>query len=100
MVMMDQGEYIDIIVGSVVSNMVIGAALAIIILALFLKDFLPTIVVAISIPLSVLLALVAMYFSGISLNMMSLSGMALGIGMLVDNSIVVVRIFIDFEVEE
>lgn len=91
MVMMDQGEYIDIIVGSVVSNMVIGAALAIIILALFLKDFLPTIVVAISIPLSVLLALVAMYFSGISLNMMSLSGMALGIGMLVDNSIVVIE---------
>ena len=91
LVMMDQGDYIEIIVGSVVSNMVVGATLAIIILALFLKDFKPTIVVAISIPLSVLTALVAMYFSGISLNMMSLSGMALGIGMLVDNSIVVIE---------
>ena len=91
LVVMDQGDYIDIIVSSVVSNMVIGAALAIIILAIFLKDFMPTLVVAISIPLSVLTSLVAMYFSNISLNMMSLSGMALGIGMLVDNSIVVIE---------
>ena len=91
MLMMDQGDYITLIVDSVVQNMVIGAALAILILAIFLRDFMPTIVVAISIPLSVLTALVAMYFSGISLNMMTLSGMALGIGMLVDNSIVVIE---------
>ncbi|MGN0347454.1 MAG: efflux RND transporter permease subunit, partial [Lachnospiraceae bacterium] len=91
MIMMDQGDYITLIVDSVVQNMVIGAALAILILAIFLRDFMPTIVVAISIPLSVLTALVAMYFSGISLNMMTLSGMALGIGMLVDNSIVVIE---------
>ena len=91
LVVMDQGDYIDIIVSSVVSNMVIGAALAIVILAIFLRDFMPTLVVAISIPLSVLTSLVAMYFSNISLNMMSLSGMALGIGMLVDNSIVVIE---------
>lgn len=90
-VMMDQGDYIEMIVGNVVNNMVIGAALAILILAIFLKDIMPTIVVAISIPLSVLTSLVCMYFSGISLNMMSLSGMALGIGMLVDNSIVVIE---------
>ena len=88
---MDQGDYINLIVENVVKNMIIGAALAILILAIFLRDFLPTIVVAISIPLSVLTALVAMYFSGISLNMMSLSGMALGIGMLVDNSIVIIE---------
>ncbi len=91
LVIMDQGDYINLIVDNVVSNMIVGAALAILILAIFLKDFMPTIVVAISIPLSVLTALVAMYFSGISLNMMSLSGMALGIGMLVDNSIVVIE---------
>lgn len=91
LVMMDQGDYINLIVDSVVKNMALGAALAILILAIFLKDFMPTVVVAISIPLSVLTALVAMYFSGISLNMMSLSGMALGIGMLVDNSIVVME---------
>ena len=89
--LMNQGGYIDIIIESVLSSMVLGAALAIIILALFLKDVKPTVVVAISIPLSVLLALVLMYFTGISLNMMTLSGLALGIGMLVDNSIVVIE---------
>ena len=90
-VIMDQGAYIEMILSVVVTNMLIGAGLAILILALFLKDFLPTLVVAISIPLSVLTALVAMYFSGVSLNMMSLFGMSLGIGMLVDNSIVVME---------
>lgn len=90
-VIMDQGAYIEMILSVVVKNMLIGAGLAILILALFLKDVLPTIVVAISIPLSVLSALVAMYFSGVSINMMSLFGMSLGIGMLVDNSIVVME---------
>ncbi|MCR5426460.1 MAG: efflux RND transporter permease subunit [Lachnospiraceae bacterium] len=90
-VMMNQGDYIDLILGNVVQNMIIGASLAIIILAIFLRDVLPTIVVAISIPLSVLTSLICMYFTGVSLNMMSLSGMALGIGMLVDNSIVVIE---------
>ena len=89
--MVDQGAYIEMILSVVVQNMLIGAGLAILILALFLKDVLPTIVVAISIPLSVLTALVAMYFSGVSINMMSLFGMSLGIGMLVDNSIVVME---------
>ena len=90
-VIMDQGAYIEMILSVVVQNMLIGAGLAILILALFLKDFLPTVVVAISIPLSVLTALIAMYFSGVSINMMSLFGMSLGIGMLVDNSIVVME---------
>ncbi|MBP8967753.1 MAG: efflux RND transporter permease subunit [Lachnospiraceae bacterium] len=90
-VIMDQGAYIEMILSVVVQNMLIGAGLAILILAIFLKDVLPTIVVAISIPLSVLTALIAMYFSGVSLNMMSLFGMSLGIGMLVDNSIVVME---------
>ncbi len=89
--MIDQGAYIEMILSVVVQNMLIGAGLAILILALFLKDILPTIVVAISIPLSVLTALIAMYFSGVSINMMSLFGMSLGIGMLVDNSIVVME---------
>lgn len=88
---MNQGSYIDLIVGSIVSSMVTGAALAVLILAIFLKDFMPTIVVALSIPLSVLVTLVLMYFTDISLNMMSLSGLALGVGMLVDNSIVVIE---------
>lgn len=89
--LMNQGSYIDIIIDSVLSSMITGALLAIIILALFLKDVKPTLVVGISIPLSVLFALVLMYFTDLSLNMMTLSGLALGIGMLVDNSVVVIE---------
>ncbi|MBQ7447080.1 MAG: efflux RND transporter permease subunit [Eubacterium sp.] len=89
--LMDQGDYINLIISQVLKNLLFGAILAIIVLALFLRAVKPTIVVAISIPLSVLLAVVAMYFSGISLNILSLSGLALGIGMLVDNSIVVIE---------
>ena len=90
-VLMDQGDYITLIVRSVVNSMLLGAILAIIVLALFLKDVKPTLVVGISIPLSVLFAIVLMYFSNLSLNMMTLSGLALGIGMLVDNSVVVIE---------
>lgn len=89
--LVDQGDYINMIVGSVFQSMGVGALLAIVVLALFLKDVKPTIVVAISIPLSVLLAIVFMYFTGLDLNMMTLSGLSLGIGMLVDNSVVVME---------
>lgn len=90
-ILMDQGIYIDLVVNSVIDNMLSGAVLAILILFLFLKDIRPTFVIACSIPLSVVVAVVLMYFSGISLNIISLSGLALGIGMLVDNSIVVIE---------
>ena len=89
--LMDQGVYIDIIVKSVLQNLLYGAVLAILILIFFLKDLRPTFIVACSIPLSVLTCIVLMYFSDISLNVISLSGLALGIGMLVDNSIVVIE---------
>lgn len=89
--LMDQGIYIDMIVDSVFSNMIWGAILAVIVLLLFLKDIKPTIVIACSIPLSVITAIVLMYFTDITLNMISLSGLMLGIGMLVDNSIVVIE---------
>lgn len=89
--LMDQGDYIKMIVNEVMSNLIWGAVLAIIVLALFLKDVKPTIVVAFSIPISVLFAIVLMYFTDITLNIISLSGLALGIGMLVDNSIVVIE---------
>lgn len=90
-VLMDQGVYIDLVVDSVLSNMISGAVLAVLILLLFLKDIKPTIVIACSIPISVVATFVMMYFSGITLNVISLSGLALGIGMLVDNSIVVIE---------
>ena len=90
-VLSNQGNYITIIVKSILSSMVIGAALAIIVLALFLRDIKPTLVVGFSIPLSVLFAVVLMYFTGMDLNIMTLAGLSLGIGMLVDNSIVVIE---------
>ena len=90
-VLSDQGIYIGIIVDSVVENMIYGAILAILILIVFLKDVRPTLVIACSIPLSVIFAVVMMYFTGITLNIISMSGLALGIGMLVDNSIVVIE---------
>ncbi len=89
--LMDQGVYIDMIVNSVLQNLLYGAVLAIIILLLFLKSLRSTFVIACSIPISIMTALVAMYFSGITLNIISLSGLALGVGMLVDNSIVVIE---------
>ena len=89
--LMDQGEYIKLIIDSVLSNLLWGAVLAILVLMLFLKDVRPTVVVAFSIPMSVLFAIVLMYFTNITLNLISLSGLALGVGMLVDNSIVVIE---------
>lgn len=90
-VLMNQGLYIDLVVNSVVDNLLYGALFSIIILLLFLKDLRPTFIVACSIPLSVVAAVVLMYFSGVTLNVISLSGLALGVGMLVDNSVVVIE---------
>ena len=89
--LMDQGVYIDLVMDSILNNILFGGLLAIVILILFLKDLRPTIVVAFSIPVSLVTAIVCMYFSGVTLNVISLSGLALGIGMLVDNSIVVIE---------
>ncbi|MBQ1820589.1 MAG: efflux RND transporter permease subunit [Clostridia bacterium] len=89
--LMSQGDFIHMAISSVVQNLLIGAALAIIILFLFLRDLRPTLIVGISIPVSVLFALVLMYFSGVTMNVISMSGLAIGIGMLVDNSIVVIE---------
>ncbi len=90
-ILSNQGSYITIMISSIVSSMALGAGLAIIILALFLKDIKPTVVVGISIPLSVLFAIVLLYFTGLDMNIMTLAGLSIGIGMLVDNSIVVME---------
>ena len=89
--LMDQGDYIHLIVENVLSNLIFGGILAILVLLLFLRDIRPTVIIAFSIPLSVLFAVVLMYFSNMTLNLISLSGLALGVGMLVDNSIVVIE---------
>lgn len=87
----DQAQFIAMFLDSVLSSILIGAILAIIVLALFLRSVKPTLVVAFSIPFSVLFAIVIMYFTGININVMSLAGLGLAIGMLVDNSIVVIE---------
>ncbi|MCE2603837.1 efflux RND transporter permease subunit, partial [Pseudomonas aeruginosa] len=82
----DQGEYIHMVINSVLQNLLLGAILAILILLLFLRDIRPTIITAISIPISVTFANALMYFSGVTINVISLAGLAVGVGMLVDNS--------------
>lgn len=89
--LLDQGEYIDIVVDSVLNNILYGGILAILILMLFLRDIKPTIIIALSVPISIVFAITLMYFTGVTLNMISLAGLALGVGMLVDNSIVVIE---------
>lgn len=90
-VLMDQGEYVDLMIGTIVSNLLWGALFAVLILFIFLRRIKPTLIVGVSIVISVIGAFVLMYFSGITLNMISMSGLALGVGMLVDNSIVVIE---------
>lgn len=90
-VLSDQSVYIDRVGSAVSQNLIFGAILAIFVLLLFLKDFRPTLVVAVSIPVSLLAAVALMYFTGMSFNIFSLAGLALGVGMLVDNSIVVME---------
>lgn len=88
---MNQGEYIARIIKTVLNSILLGAILAILVLALFLKSVKPTLVVAFSIPFSVMFALIIMYFTGININMVSLAGLCISIGMLVDNSVVVME---------
>ncbi len=72
-------------------NLLYGAILAILVLFIFLRDIKPTIAVALSIPVSLTFAITLMYFTGVSINIISLSGLALSVGMLVDNAIVVIE---------
>ncbi len=90
-VMTDQGDYIYLIVNSVLQNLLWGGAFAIIVLLLFLRDWRPTLIIACSIPISLVFAIILMYFSGVTLNIISMSGLAVGVGMLVDNSVVVIE---------
>lgn len=87
----DQGIFVEKAVSGVVENGIIGAILAMIILLLFLKNIRSTLVIAISIPISVISTFVLIYISNTTLNMISMGGLALGVGMMVDNSIVVLE---------
>ncbi|MBN2852617.1 MAG: efflux RND transporter permease subunit [Clostridia bacterium] len=87
----DQSAYIDLMVNNVALNALVGALLAVIILFIFLKDIRSTFIIGVAIPISILATFILLYFTHITLNIVSLGGLALGIGMLVDNSIVVLE---------
>ena len=89
--LMNQGDYIYLIVDSILNSLLLGALFAILVLLLFLKDIRPTFITLCAIPISVIFAIVLMYFSGVTINMISLSGLAVAVGMLVDNSVVVIE---------
>jgi HAE1 family hydrophobic/amphiphilic exporter-1 len=90
-VLFDQSVFISQAVDEVRNNALLGGLLAILILYVFLRDFRSTLIIGLSIPLSIVATFIIMYNRGVSLNVMSLGGLALGVGMLVDNSIVVLE---------
>ena len=89
--LMNQGDYIYLITDTIINSLLLGALFSVLILFLFLKDLRPTFITLCSIPISVVFAIVLMYFSGVTINMISLSGLAVAVGMLVDNSVVVIE---------
>lgn len=89
--LMDQGRYVNIMIRQISRNLFMGAIFAIIVLFFFLRNIKATIIVTASIFISITTAIVLMYFTDISLNMISLGGLALAVGMLVDNSIVILE---------
>ena len=89
--LMDQGDYIYLIINTILSSLGWGIVFSVVILWLFLRDLRPTIITLCAIPISLVFAVVLMYFSGVTINMISLSGLAVSVGMLVDNSVVVIE---------
>lgn len=89
--LMDQGDYIYLIISAIMQSLAWGALFAVLILLIFLRDIKPTLITLMSIPISIIFAITMMYFTGVTINMISLSGLAVAVGMLVDNSIVVIE---------
>lgn len=87
----DQGNYIDNAIGEVKNTLLVGILLAVFILYIFLRRLGTTLVISVAIPISVIATFNLMYFNGLTLNIMTLGGLALGAGMLVDNAIVVLE---------
>ncbi len=90
-ILLDQSEFIEQAISNLQRDAIIGGILAVVILLLFLKSIKSTIIIATAIPISVITAFVFMYFADLSINLITLGGIALGLGMLVDNSIVVLE---------
>ncbi|OAH53606.1 MULTISPECIES: efflux RND transporter permease subunit [Bacillaceae] len=90
-ILFDQGDYIRLAIGNIGNSLVVGGALAMAVLFLFLKNIKSTLIIGVAIPYSVVMTFVLMFFAGFDLNIMTLGALALGIGMLVDNAIVVIE---------
>ena len=88
---MDMGLPISRITSGAVSNLIVGGILAIAIMFLFLRNWRPTLAISLAIPISVVATFIPIYLANFTLNIMTLGGLALGVGMLVDNSIVVIE---------
>ena len=88
---MNTTDIIELSINNIVTSVVQGALLAVLVLLIFLRSIKSTIIIGITIPVSLVITLGVMKFSGFSLNMMTLAGLSLGVGMLVDNSIVILE---------
>ena len=87
----DQSDFIEKSIRAVTTNMIVGSILAALVLYLFLRNFRSTLIIGFSIPISIVTTFIFMYFSGQTLNLLTLGGLALGIGMMVDNAIVILE---------
>ncbi|MBS4217960.1 efflux RND transporter permease subunit [Bacillus sp. FJAT-49711] len=90
-ILFDQGDYVRMAIGNIASSLIIGGALAMLVLFFFLRNIKSPLIIGIAIPYSVIVTFVLMFFADFALNIMTLGGLALGIGMLVDNAIVVIE---------
>lgn len=88
---LDQSEFIEFSINNVKDNAITGGIIAVLVIYLFLQNFRSTLIIGLSIPISIIATFVLIYFNKLTLNMLSLGGLALGVGMLVDNSIVVLE---------
>ncbi|MCD6193851.1 MAG: efflux RND transporter permease subunit [Candidatus Aminicenantes bacterium] len=88
---MDQSDMIQKVINRTANNALIGGVLAMIFILVFLRNWRPTITIFLAIPLSIITTFIAFYLAGYTINLMTLGGLALGIGMLVDNAVVVIE---------
>lgn len=89
--LLDQSDFIEFSINNVKNNAIMGGIIAVLVIYLFLQNLRSTLIIGLSIPISIIATFVLIYFNKLTLNMLSLGGLALGVGMLVDNSIVVLE---------
>jgi len=88
---MDQSDIIKRVIRRTGSNALVGGILAVFFIFIFLRNWRPTVAISLAIPLSIIATFIAFYLAGYTINLLTLGGLALGVGMLVDNAIVVIE---------